>query len=182
MRNRANKVEIKAGIGKQVCFIKMSRKITSFFNNKSKENETISDATSLTKPDSTSKGLGKLSSQKKTPERTLKTNTLKKWINEDLAASNAFLWLKHEENNNSQVKLMKCMVCTKFEDKIKHNRDFCNAWIQGTCNLRLSNAKDHAATKCHQHAYDLYVKDLRGNLASNVENPVRSPTNLVNVR
>ena len=95
----------------------MSRKITSFFNNKSKENETISDATSLAKPDSTSKGLGKLSSQKKTPERTLKTNTLKKWINEDLAASNAFLWLKHEENNNSQVKLMKCMGCTKFEDR-----------------------------------------------------------------
>ena len=73
VRNRANKfldqilfqVEIKAGIGKQVCFIKMSRKITSFFNNKSKENETISDATSLAKPDSTSKDLGKLSSQKK---------------------------------------------------------------------------------------------------------------------
>ena len=96
-----------AGISNQVCFIKISKKITSFFNNKSKENETISDATSLAKPDSTSKGLGKLSSHKKTPERTLKTNTLKKWINEDLAASNAFLWLKHEENKNSQVKLIK---------------------------------------------------------------------------
>ena len=90
VRNHANKfldqilfqVEIKfailAGIGNQVCFIKVLKKITSFFNNKSKENETISDATSLAKPDSTSKGLGKLSSQKKTPERTLKTNTLKK--------------------------------------------------------------------------------------------------------
>ena len=66
------------------------------------------------------------------------------------------------------------MVCTMFEDRIKHNRDFCIAWIQGTCNLRLSNAKDHAATKCHQHAY---VKDLRGDLASNNENPVRSPPN-----
>ena len=72
---------------------------------------------------------------------------------------------------------MKCMVCTKFEDRIKHNRDFCNAWIQETCDLRLSNAKDHAATKCHQHAYNLYVKDLKGNLASNIENPVRSPPN-----
>ena len=100
----------------------MSKKITSFFTNKSKENESISDGTSITKPDSTRKDLGKPSSQKNTRERTLKTNTLKKWINENLAASNAFLWLKHEENKNSQVKLMKCMVCIKFEDNKTQSR------------------------------------------------------------
>ena len=68
------------------------------------------------------------------------------------------------------------MLCTKFVDRIKHNRDFCNVWI-GTCNLRLSNAKDHAATKCHQHAYDLYIKDLKGALGRSIENPIRSQPN-----
>ncbi len=67
------------------------------------------------------------------------------------------------------------MVCTAFKDRIKYNRGFSNAWIQGTCNLRLSNAQDHAATKCHQHAYNLYIKDLtsKGELSSNMENPLR---------
>ena len=143
----------------------MSKKITSFFTKQSKGNENTSEGATITEPDSASKDLNK-SLQKKTSERTLKATTLQKWINEDLAALNAFLWLKHEENKQGQVKFMKCMVCTKFEDKLKHNRDFSNAWIQGTCNLRLSNAKDHAATKCHQHAYDLYVKESR---ASNIE-------------
>lgn len=64
--------------------------------------------------------------QEKNFWKNAKTTTLKKWIVEGLAASNAFLWLKHENNSPGKVKLMKCKVCTKFEDRIKHKRDFSN--------------------------------------------------------
>ncbi|CAB3979843.1 zinc finger 862-like [Paramuricea clavata] len=168
----------------------MSKKITDFFSNKSNDSEgnsrgtstpitsetsaaTTSEASAATTSERSS-DLANLSQRKKT-DRTLKSSTLKKWISEDLAPSNAFVWLNHEENGHGQVKLMKCMVCTTFEERIKHNRDFSNAWIQGSCNLRLSNAQDHAATKCHRHAYDLYIKNLtsKGELSSNMENPLR---------
>ena len=72
---------------------------------------------------------------------------------------------------------MTCLVCTMFEDQIKHNRDFSNAWIRGTCNLRLSNAKNHAASKCHQHAYELYIKGLKGEASTNADNCLRPASN-----
>ena len=105
----------------------MSRKITSFFG--------------------TSATTGKPTEpvpEKKTPERknvrTLKSQTLIKWINDDLAKTNADVWLKHEDDRKGHVSLMKCSICTKFQNQIQHNRDFSDAWIKGTSNLRLSNA------------------------------------------
>ena len=79
-------------------------------------------------------------------------------MNEDLAKRNAVVWLKHEDDGKGHVSLMKCSICTEFKNQIQHNRDFSDAWIKGTSNLRLSNASDHSTTKCHEHAYRLYLK------------------------
>jgi hypothetical protein len=138
----------------------MSRKITTFFG----------------KSATTGNPSESVPEQKKTDRknvRTLKSQTLLKWINDDLATANADVWLKHEDDGKGCVSLMKCSICTKFQNQIQHNRDFSDAWIKGTSNLRLSNASDHSATKCHQHAYRLYVNDLKssGKRADNLHNP-----------
>jgi hypothetical protein len=138
----------------------MSRKITTFFG----------------KSATTGNPSESVPEQKKTERknvRTLKLQTLLKWINDDLATANADVWLKHEDDGKGCVSLMKCSICTKFQNQIQHNRDFSDAWIKGTSNLRLSNASDHSATKCHQHAYRLYVDDLKssGKRVDNLHNP-----------
>ncbi len=91
----------------------MSKKITDFFSNKSNESENNSrgpstratSETSAATTSETSSDLANpsLASQRKKTDRTLNSSTLKKWISEDLAPSNAFVWLKHEENGHGQV-------------------------------------------------------------------------------
>ena len=132
----------------------MSKKITSFYT--SADTSSVSNKDSGTSHESTTrKGQrGKKSS------RTLKSGTISKWIDKDLAKTNPSVWLKHEDNGKGEVLQMKCSICTKFQKKIQQNRDFSDAWINGTSNRRLSNARDHSETKCHQHAYRLYVNDL----------------------
>ena len=42
--------------------------------------------------------------------RTLKSQTLMKWINDDLAKTNADVRLKQEDDGKGHISLMKCML------------------------------------------------------------------------
>ena len=149
----------------------MSRKITSFFGTSSEDSSVPVASAKSAQP-------GRQKS------RTLKSSTLAKWINQDLIKTNAFVWLKHEDNGKGEVIQMNCSICTQFQKQIQHNRDFSDAWIKGTYNLRLSNAADHSATKCHQHAYRLYVKDLNssGERVDNLHDPFQPDANQQTLR
>ena len=80
-----------------------------------------------------------------------------KVINQDLIKTNAFVWLKYEDNGKGEVIQMNCSICTQFQKQIQHNRDFSDARIKGTYSLHVLNAVDHSAMKCHQHACTNYT-------------------------
>ena len=104
----------------------MSKKITSFFS--SGTSATVGCSAQCTAPAGNSvESVPEKNKPAKKNVRTLKTQTLTKWINEDLAKTNAVVWLKHEGDGKGHVSSMKCSICTKFKNQIQHNQDFSDA-------------------------------------------------------
>lgn len=110
-------------------------------------------------------------------KRSLKASTVDKWKTIDLATDNAELWLDCTVDRDGLVQSLRCKLCSKFVDDLKCMRDFSDAWISGSRNLKLSNPRDHATTKCHRKAFQLHANTVKKSTDSSVS--VTLPKNLV---
>lgn len=132
--------------------------LSSFFNVKSKTAPEQQPSTSST---STSAATSK---QPKT--RNLSLLAANKWKETTLAKYMANEWLVLNTADNSTVARLNCSVCKKYSEKIKGMKQFSHAWaFDGSTNLRLSNAQDHATGEPHKRALELYLKE-RGTSAN----------------
>ena len=57
-----------------------------------------------------------------------------------------------------------CKICSQYVDKIKHMREFREAWVTGSQNYKVSNANDHADSASHKMAMKYYYHDVNVNV------------------
>ena len=63
-------------------------------------------------------------------------------------------------NKKGHVVYLKCKVCNIYLSNIEHMKNFSLAWAsEGSSNLRLSNAIDHALGDPHKFAMNLFWKE-----------------------
>ena len=87
-------------------------------------------------------------------KRLVSVSTVERWRRTYDKTLNTFTWLSYDEvpGDREHVIILHCTVCTRFRDKIKHTRNFCLAFIDGSSNLRMSSFKDHAKSEVHRIA------------------------------
>ena len=87
-------------------------------------------------------------------QRLVSVSTVEKWKRAHDTTLNTSSWLSYERvpGDREHACRLRCTVCTRFRDKIKHTRNFCLAFIDGSSNLRTSSFKDHAKTEMHRIA------------------------------
>ena len=90
------------------------------------------------------------SSDAKRPKVQLRT--VEKWLQEYEKSLNTLLWLRFKKADLNHVLSLQCAICIQFQDKLILMRNFRPAFIEGTCNVKTSPFKDHAATDMHDHA------------------------------
>ena len=74
--------------------------------------------------------------------------TVEKWIAENDKALSTSTWLKYKVDHK-YVTMRKFSMCIKIQDKLRGMRNYSNAFIGGSKNLRASSFKDHAASDMH---------------------------------
>ena len=81
-------------------------------------------------------------------------STVEKWKRANDTTLNTSTWLSYNRapGDREHACRLRCTVCTRFRDKIKHTRNFCLAFIDGSSNFRTSSFKDHAKTEMHRIA------------------------------
>ena len=91
--------------------------------------------------------------QKKT--RSVKTSTCDKWIADNDVSLSTSVWLKYDRCSGDRLVAdsLKCSVCIQFLDKIRSTKNFSEALIVGSKNLRTCAFKDnqfviHTVTFC----------------------------------
>ena len=83
--------------------------------------------------------------------RTLKLSTAENWKQTSLAKYDGQKWLVINADKSGCVVSLQCSVCEKYSNKIRGI--FSPVWAcEGTTNLRLSNAEDHAQGEPHKRA------------------------------
>ena len=91
-------------------------------------------------------------------KRGVSAKTVEKWIAENDKALSTSTWLKYDKADCEYVATLKCSVCIEFQDKLRGMRNYSNAFIGGSKNLRASSFKDHAASDMHARAMLLLKK------------------------
>ena len=91
-------------------------------------------------------------------KRGVSAKTVEKWIAENDKALSTSTRLKYDKADHKYVATLKCSVCIKFQDKLRGMRNYSNAFIGGSKNLRASSFKDHAASDMHARAMLLLKK------------------------
>ena len=104
-------------------------------------------------------------------KRVLKVATVERWINDDLAKDNGSIWLHYDADKQEHVEKLYCRVCQKYKQQLSTMKDFSNAWIIGSKNLKLSNAKDHANSNCHLRAFRLHANEIRTGSGGSLQMP-----------
>ena len=81
------------------------------------------------------------------------TKTVEKWIAENEKSFQTPNWLCSEMSSldKKDVELLKCMVCTRFKEKLMLMQNFRLAFIDGTPNIHALTFKDHVATAIHSY-------------------------------
>ncbi len=146
----------------------MASRITDFFARKN-ANSTTSNTAIPVLPDVNDREMPNPDSS--TKKRVLKLATVKRWINEDLAKDNGSIWMHYEANKQEHVENLYCKICQKYKEQICTMKDFSYAWINGSKNLKLSNAKDHANSKCHIRAFRLHANEVRACTGESLQLP-----------
>ena len=72
--------------------------------------------------------------------------TVKRWKDE---VDKKGEWFEYEVGNDGRVKAVKCRLCTKYEHKLKWNRNFSNVFISGATAVKKDNVKKHAVSTKH---------------------------------
>ena len=96
--------------------------------------------------------------------RSITVETIKSnWINKILASKDGSLWLQFKDEKGLARDLT-CKICSQYVDKIKHMREFREAWVTGSQNYKVSNANDHADSASHKMAMKYYYHDVNVNV------------------
>ena len=92
--------------------------------------------------------------------RSVTVETIKsKWINKTLASKDGRLWLQFKDEKGL-ARYLTFKICSQYVDKIKHMREFREAWVTGSQNYKVSNATDHADSASHKMAMNYYYRDV----------------------
>ena len=67
------------------------------------------------------------------------------------------------EISNGKVKRIKCVVCSKYEDRIKSLKGFSKVWVEGTESVKKDSLDKHIKGEPHRMAKNL---DLRHSLGA----------------
>ena len=67
-------------------------------------------------------------------------------------------WLDFDVDKDGHVIALKCKVCSTYSSNIENIKNFSHAF-EGSVNLRVSNAMDHAKGGPHKSAMELYWKN-----------------------
>eukprot|EP00117_Sycon_ciliatum_P048941 scpid100454/ scgid34778/ len=107
------------------------------------------------------KGDGESSAPAKKVARGVKTSTCDKWVSDGDKEMSTSVWLRYERQKDDRqlVEILKCAVCIKFEEQVKSSKNFSEAFIVGSRNLRTSAFKDHAETDMHKRAMGLFQRE-----------------------
>jgi len=62
------------------------------------------------------------------------------------------------EGGKKPVNKLRCKVCSEFVDRIRGMKNFSDKWIVGADSIRVSNVREHAQNKQHEHAMSLLRK------------------------
>ena len=62
------------------------------------------------------------------------------------------------ESGKKMVSQLKCLVCSKFVERIRASKNFSDKWIIGADSVRVSNVCDHVQSDQHAHARMLLKK------------------------
>ena len=148
--------------------------LASFFTKKSKTavatKETVANSQQQQQPGATSCTEAKVPSSStestpsaKKPARSLTVAAANRWKSTSLAAHSGSEWLVVNSDKGGYVVSLNCSICKTYADIIKGMKNFSAAWaFNGSTNLRISNAEDHARGKPHRKALDLHLKDGKG--------------------
>ncbi len=69
--------------------------------------------------------------------------------------SDTYTWLRCElDRDKVSVVSLYCTICKKYESKICSLKNFTNAWITGSTNLKSTNVLDHANSIVHKAAME----------------------------
>ena len=91
-------------------------------------------------------------------KRGVSAKMVEKWIAENDKALSTSTWLKYDKADCEYVATLKCSVCIEFQDKLRGMRNYSNAFIGRSKNLRASSFKDHSASDMHARAMLLLKK------------------------
>eukprot|EP00117_Sycon_ciliatum_P046299 scpid109962/ scgid33181/ len=93
--------------------------------------------------------------------RFVKVSTCDKWISDHDKELSTTVWLEFERSKQDRnvVDRLRCKLCIRFESRISCSKNFSNAFIIGSRNVKTSSFKDHAASDMHRRALDLYLKE-----------------------
>ena len=86
------------------------------------------------------------------------TKTVDKWITDNDKMLNTVTWLKYSKSDREHVGTLLCSICTRFNNRLRGVRNYNQAYIVGSTNLRTSSFKEHAASDIHQRAMVLFKK------------------------
>ena len=95
-------------------------------------------------------------------KRKVTFNTFKKWKTEMDKECQTLTWLDCDSElvgTNRIVKKLRCVVCTKYKERIWSRQNYSDRWLVGAESVRNRNIRDHAVSDQHIHAMNL----LKGN-------------------
>ena len=87
-------------------------------------------------------------------KRSVLKSTFDKWIVENDKGLNTPVWLRYDTNpgDYTRVVTLKCVICTRFKDRLVGQRNYSTVFVEGSVNLGTSSFKDHAASDMHSCA------------------------------
>ena len=92
-------------------------------------------------------------------KRAVTAKIVEKWKTDHDRELDTLTWLTYKMADRNHVDSMSCSVCTCFRAKIQGMRNFSQAFIEGTQNLRASSFKDQAASEMHKRLWMLLKKE-----------------------
>lgn len=102
------------------------------------------------------------SARSKKKSRSLTVETANNWRETSLATYLAKDWLIiNADETGKNVASLNCSVCNKYAEQVKSMKQFSHSWaFEGSTNLRLTNAQDHAKGEPHRRALDLSLYEM----------------------
>ena len=91
-------------------------------------------------------------------KRQVSRDTFMKWQRSYEVEYQSLTWLRADIEADNQVKNVWCFVCRKYESKLCSLKNYSNAWVAGSANLKASNVTDHAKSEQHKAAMGYWCR------------------------